>query len=378
MPLFWFVSYLLEGIVIVQAYIYYMSFPNDKVWMKTTVYTLFVLDIARLSHGWGRPEHLHETEWGFAFIPMLCALCTTVVQIFFAWRIHVLASRLSQKKIFWPVIVLIVCISFAQLIGATVSGSRWIHINVNGIFLFHKLFGAISVWLVGSAAGDVLIATSMIYLLSTARRKTKEFAHDERTNHLIAGLIRNSVETGAITAGAALLDVIFFLTMNSTTLHFAFSVSLSKLYTNSLYATLNSRAFFKRDLKKESTMRSTADSHVRSLGGQNPQSSKATPERSYTSSHYQISFTREVVTSHEPDNWQGQWHAEYDTYGSSSVIRRHDGQGWTHQLQHQRCEAAETCYMSERLRVLCGDIAAPLNRIHLFSTSAEALKLESQ
>ncbi|THU82107.1 hypothetical protein K435DRAFT_734965 [Dendrothele bispora CBS 962.96] len=308
------VSYLLEGIVIVQAYIYYMSFPNDKVWMKTTVYTLFVLDIAQtvavtsstwsfLISGWGRPEHLHETEWGFAFIPMLCALCTTVVQIFFAWRIHALASRLSQKKIFWPVIVLIVCISFAQLIGATVSGSRWIHIN--DIFLFHKVFGAISVWLVGSAAGDVLIATSMIYLLSTARRKTKEFAHDERTNHLIAGLIRNSVETGAITAGAALLDVIFFLTMNSTTLHFAFSVSLSKLYTNSLYATLNSRASFERDLKKESTMRSTTDSHVRSLGGQNPQSSKATPERSYTSSQYQISFTREVVTSHEPDNWQG-------------------------------------------------------------------------
>ncbi|THU89251.1 hypothetical protein K435DRAFT_841898 [Dendrothele bispora CBS 962.96] len=303
------VSYLLEGIVVEQAYIYYMSFPNDKVWTKTTVYTLPSQSLVRrgrfcLAVG-GRPEHLHETEWGFAFIPMLCALCTTVVQIFFAWRIHALASRLSQKKIFWPVIVLIVCISFAQLIGATVSGSRWIHINVNGIFLFHKLFGAISVWLVGSAAGDVLIATSMIYLLSTARRKTKEFAHDERTNHLIGRLIRNSVENGAITAGAALLDVIFFLTMNSTTLHFAFSVSLSKLYTNSLYATLNSRASFERDLKKESTMRSTTDSHVRSLGGQNPQSSKATPERSYTSSQYQISFTREVVTSHEPDNWQG-------------------------------------------------------------------------
>ncbi|THU89256.1 hypothetical protein K435DRAFT_802880 [Dendrothele bispora CBS 962.96] len=171
--------------------------------MKTTVYILFVLDIAKtvavtsstwsfLISGWGRPEHLHETEWGFAFIPMLCALF---------------------------------CISFAQLIGATVSGSRWIHIN--DTFLFHKVFGAISVWLVGSAAGDVLIATSMIYL------------------H-----------------------------------HFTFCL--------------------------ESTMRSvTTDSHVRSLGGQNPQSSKATPERSYTSSQYQISFTREVVTSHEPDNWQG-------------------------------------------------------------------------
>ncbi|THU95622.1 hypothetical protein K435DRAFT_966340 [Dendrothele bispora CBS 962.96] len=257
------VSYLLEGVVFVQAYIYYMSFPKDKLWMKTAVYTLFVLDIIQtvavtsstwsfLISGWGRPEHLHETEWGFAFIPMLCAACTSLVQLFFAWRIHALASHLSQKKIFWPVIVFIVGISFAQLIGATVSGSRWIHIN--DLSLLHKVYGAISIWLVGSAAGDVLIAVSMIYLLSTVRRRTKEYDHDERTNHLITCLIRNSVETGAITAGAALLDAIFFLKMNGTTLHFAFSVSLSKFYTNSLYATLNSRASFERDLKKESTL----------------------------------------------------------------------------------------------------------------------------
>ncbi|THU81004.1 hypothetical protein K435DRAFT_873800 [Dendrothele bispora CBS 962.96] len=57
-------------------------------------------------------------------------------------------------------------------------------------------------------------------------------------------IISSLVPFGTASKLVLLLDAIFFLTMNATTLHFAFSVTLSKLYTNSLYATPNSRASF--------------------------------------------------------------------------------------------------------------------------------------
>ncbi|THU90856.1 hypothetical protein K435DRAFT_801695 [Dendrothele bispora CBS 962.96] len=135
--------------------IYYMSTPNDKLGMRTAVYTLFMLEIIQIvalgSSG--------------AFTMGFCIYSYAVC------RIRDSVSAIS------------IGISFAKLITATVSGSRWI--DINDILLLHKVFGAIS-------------------------------------------------------------------TMNATTLYFAFFVTISKLYTNSLYTTLNIWASFERDLKKDS------------------------------------------------------------------------------------------------------------------------------
>ncbi|KAK7439524.1 hypothetical protein VKT23_017453 [Stygiomarasmius scandens] len=298
------------GIVIVQVYIYYMSFPQDRLWMKASVYILFALDIIQtvamtsstwsfLVSGWGRPEHLHLTEWGFAFIPMICGVCSAGVQLFFAWRIYILASRSVTKKLFLPVIFLIVSVSCTQCIASIISSARWT--GINDVLRFHLVFPTISIWLAGSAVADVLIAISMIYLLNTARAKTKntpvENIHIQRTNHLLARLIRNTIETGAITAGAAILDVVFFLARNDTTLHFFFSVSLSKLYTNTFYASLNARTTFQRDSERMASFHA-AEGYVSS------QTTNDLSNERIVSAH-QISFGQKTTDAGE-GNWQNQ------------------------------------------------------------------------
>ncbi|THU91392.1 hypothetical protein K435DRAFT_968218 [Dendrothele bispora CBS 962.96] len=307
-------SYLLLGIVIMQVYIYYMSFPRDNIWMKVAVYALCALDIAQtvgitnstwwfLVVGWGRPEHLQLTEWGFAFIPFFCGVCSAGVHTFFAWRIHKLASGLSFARIFLPVISVILCISLAQCIASMYATIRWT--SINDILQFHFISTAVTVWLTGSVVADVLIAGSMIYLLNAARTKARQSVHTQnskRTDHLLSRLIRNVIETGAITAGAAILDLVFFLAMRDNTVYFAFSVSLSKLYTNTLYASLNARVNFQRDEDRDTAMAGN-NSFSRSTGTDNRSNRKPGHQRSHTSQH-QISFAENSTGNDPPFQWQ--------------------------------------------------------------------------
>ncbi|THU77668.1 hypothetical protein K435DRAFT_701873, partial [Dendrothele bispora CBS 962.96] len=275
-------SYLFMGIIIMQVYVYYMSFPRDKLWIKAAVYTLFALDLVQtvaatnsswsfLITGWGRPEHLRITEWGFAFGPFFCGISSAGVQLFFAWRVRSLASRSSERKVFLPIVVVIVCASFTQFIASVVASARV------ELYLLIKP----KVWLVGSAVTDVIIAISMIYLVAPLTNNIRQ------TDHLLSRLIRNSIETGSITAGAAILDVIFFLTMNKTSIHFALSVSLSKLYTNTLYASLNARVSFQRDVDRDTTTVISDTINVRPEGTTSSGNLKSAPQ-------HQISFTQDV------------------------------------------------------------------------------------
>ena len=54
-------------------------------------------------------------------------------------------------------------------------------------------------------------------------------------------VVRLTVETGTITAAAAILDLVFFLSLHHNALHQLSGVTLSKLYTNSLLMLFNNR-----------------------------------------------------------------------------------------------------------------------------------------
>jgi hypothetical protein len=135
------------------------------------------------------------------------------------------------------------------------------------------------VWLGGSVVADFIIAVGMVYLvrilcwqiqsvpslkrhaqLNSVKRKTWSKTTDRR----ITQLIRTTVETGVLSATAASLDLGLYLAFSRNNLHvtmyvsFRFSSSedhivadlashasgavLSKLYSNALMASLNSRA----------------------------------------------------------------------------------------------------------------------------------------
>ncbi|KAF5357505.1 hypothetical protein D9758_012537 [Tetrapyrgos nigripes] len=245
------ITYFLMGIVCVQVYIYYMSFPNDKLWIKSTVYVLLLLDILHvvfmsanawsfLCTGWGVQDHLHLFNWGFAFLPFYTGVCSAIVQFFFAYRIYILGMQLANKIVTWAVIAFVTFIALAQSIAALVSTAQlW---RIGDTDRFDEVYTEVSIWVAGDIACDVVITISMIYLLNTARG-----GRSQKTDLLLTRLIRNTVETGAVTSVTGALHLAFFLGSKNTALHLAFSLYLSKIYTNTLFASLNARVQFNRE-----------------------------------------------------------------------------------------------------------------------------------
>ncbi|PIL30031.1 hypothetical protein GSI_07943 [Ganoderma sinense ZZ0214-1] len=221
------------------------------------LYWVFILDIFLtvvaaamgwhiLFSGWGRTTNLVQPGWTFSAIGAGDGIIATTVQIFYAWRIWVLKRWLIVPG-------LIVLIALAQL-GSTLS----------------------------IAAG--LIAVTMVYLLTMAKKNTRTLNGGERA---INRLIRLSVETGCLTAASAIIELGFFLgpTTKNTNLHLflyvlhpyhvpatqLYSLPLfpiaesalifGKIYSNMMMTSLNSRT----GTQQMATSRSTTDVTSRSI-----------------------------------------------------------------------------------------------------------------
>ncbi|KAF8824035.1 hypothetical protein HHX47_DHR9000484 [Lentinula edodes] len=97
------------------------------------------------------------------------------------------------------------------------------------------LVSAVGVRLAGSAFADTVIAISMTYFL--LRSKSQVMGH---MNNVVTRLIRLTIETGTMTAIAAIVDLVFFLKATNG-LHQVSGVILCKLYSNSLLVLFNNR-----------------------------------------------------------------------------------------------------------------------------------------
>ncbi|KAK7466059.1 hypothetical protein VKT23_004783 [Stygiomarasmius scandens] len=229
----------LLGALTVQVYVYYISFPRDRIIFKTLVYVLYLLEWAQtfcatydavhwFGYGWGNREALDQIYTEFLDIPIFTSTIGAAVQIFFGWRIF----TLSHSKILYGFIILMALLQFA---GAVVTG-YYIRINPTESNNNPGLPKSVGVRLGTSAAVDIVIAGCMTYFLVKNRN---EFSI--RTNAVITKLVRLTIETGTITATAAILDLVFFLSIHNNTMHQISGVTLSKLYTNSLLMLFNNR-----------------------------------------------------------------------------------------------------------------------------------------
>ncbi|KAI0754899.1 hypothetical protein C8Q80DRAFT_396807 [Daedaleopsis nitida] len=235
-------SFMLFGISIVQLYIYHTSYPLDRRSLQITVYSIFALDIFQtiiaadaawdmLCSGWGRSINLRFPDWSWYCLPIVSGVVAAWVQLFYAWRIHQLGK--------WKIIpIAVVLVALAQTGAACSIGiSLGMLKDVERLHDPH-MYARTIVWLGGGASVDVTIMSSMVYLLYSARRKTGVFKRGEL---MINRLLRLTIETNSACALCAILELAFFLGMRSTNLHFLFALVLSKVYSNTLMASLNSR-----------------------------------------------------------------------------------------------------------------------------------------
>ncbi|KAJ7654751.1 hypothetical protein B0H17DRAFT_1186154 [Mycena rosella] len=237
-------NWALLGTLTLQVYIFHVSFPKERAWLKALVYTIFVLDVAQtaiashfayalLVNGWGDPTALTHLPWSSAAVPIFTGLISAAVQIFFAWRIYALKG---ENPFALAISVLIVMLALMQCFSAIISDALFsVTTELSEIT---KLMAGVKVWLIGSAVCDIVITFTMIVILSQYQQKTPW----KKTDSMITKLIYSTVETGAITSVVAILDVVLFILFPNNYLHEAPAFMLGKVYSNVLLATLNQRA----------------------------------------------------------------------------------------------------------------------------------------
>ncbi|KAJ8456435.1 hypothetical protein ONZ45_g18721 [Pleurotus djamor] len=266
------INWFLFGVLCVQGYIYSLHCSNDRVMIKATVILVFAMDIAQtglatdwswktLVQHWGDPTILSQPPPDSISITIMAALVSAVVQFFFAWRIWILNEIQSKGKWFriFPVLIVMVCLppshtdalfdSIYQ--GLTCPMHRFVGIvhSDNDQFAFikqipelEKLTVGFTVWLAGSFTADIIIAGCMLYLVSVINHIYDNAGLTAVLDTILTRLMRNTIQTGAITVIAAGIELVLFLTTQQANYHVTPAYLLGKLYSNVLLANLNARS----------------------------------------------------------------------------------------------------------------------------------------
>jgi len=229
-------------VTLVQMFIYYQTSKRDPTWMRLLILYLFIAETANTGFNialvyeplilrFGQQFPLINSPIFLRADGAVTVAISTPVQLFMAWRIKVLTGST----------LLAAAISFLSLVA--LGGGIWTTISVSLLPQFHQFSefrAAPSTWLVSSATGDVVITTALVYSLS---KKKTGFA---QMDDYISRIMLATVQTGALTAIAALADAVVFLVVQNSTLFFIWDLSLSKLYTNTILSSLNARNTWQR------------------------------------------------------------------------------------------------------------------------------------
>ncbi|KAJ7502605.1 hypothetical protein B0H11DRAFT_2223516 [Mycena galericulata] len=249
---------MLYGIVFIQMFAYFERYPNDSTWIRCLMRYLFLVATANVFIESGiiyQPLIMQYGEQASILVSpkllpgdsILIAIVSAPIQLFTAWRISVVTGS-------FIVPTLIGLLSLTSFVGGILVS---IMVFLNPKFRDFDTFSTeVSLWLVSSAVCDVSIAIAMSY--SLWRRKTGFNQVDGQINRIV----RLTVETGAVTAVAALVDVLLFQLFPTTSLNFIVDYPLSNLYTCSILAMLNSRERVKpRDVEHAYTPAQTLVNH---------------------------------------------------------------------------------------------------------------------
>lgn len=172
-----------------------------------------------------KPAILARAAWQFDVSVILTTCVAFIIQSYFMWRTWVLTKNYALTGTIF--ILILLSLGFGLACGA----ETFILKDFNNFVVFRWGVGS---WLGASAACDLLVAGSLCWTLWHSKTGFKP------TDSLLDRLIVWTLNTGLLTSIVAVIDLICFGTMNNL-IHFAFNVTLAKLYANMFVATLNQR-----------------------------------------------------------------------------------------------------------------------------------------
>jgi len=235
-------NWFLYGILVMQTYVYYQCFPEDRKQIRYLVFIIFFLDTVQSVLATADAFHWHATGFGNMLIlsqpyvspfdaPILDGVIAFIVQTFFCWRIWIL-----QKSWWLPSVVFVVALS--GFVGAIATGIG--SFQVADLTRLHELIWQLSLWLGGGALADTMIAVIMTVLL--LRKKTR--GEHQYTDNVLVRVVRLTVETNSVTASVATAVLVLLLAIRSNPSYaMAFAYGLGKLYSNTLLAIFNNRMY---------------------------------------------------------------------------------------------------------------------------------------
>ncbi|KAF8873062.1 hypothetical protein CPB84DRAFT_1895644, partial [Gymnopilus junonius] len=249
------VGYLLHwglfGSLSTQVYLYFLAFPSDRRWTQVLVYGLYTAELIQtvlltqtaffsFATGFGNFNAINEEGTLWFSVPIMNSAIASVVQVFYAYRIQILAQSYIVPSI-------IVLLSFVQLAGGIATGIIAHQSRLFTEFLNTRLYIAtgVSFWNGGSALCDVIIAAGMTYYLSKQKTLWKQ------TRRIVQKLIRLVIETGTLTgniywkhrdaATIAIINLILLLPPVKPDYFQTTSGILGKMYSITMMVLLNNR-----------------------------------------------------------------------------------------------------------------------------------------
>jgi len=232
------IAAVLHGLITMQCIYYFMNYPEDKWLVKGLVSLVFVLDTVQLGCmirtvyeylvlDFGNPIPLLYTVWTLNIEVLIACIITFVIRLFFTRRVWVVSGRNK------PLTLLILVVGITQLaLGGWLSAEFFIQKAFVKIpefktgLIFQLSFGIM---------GDILIGFTLCYYLFKSRTGVG------RTNQLLSTLIIWTVNTGLNMAMSEVCVLATFLASPRTFIFLAVHFLVSKVYSNSLLASLNNR-----------------------------------------------------------------------------------------------------------------------------------------
>ncbi|KAF9524763.1 hypothetical protein CPB83DRAFT_886020 [Crepidotus variabilis] len=237
---------VLYGVTTVQTFMFFHEYRirnNDGLRLQSMVLFLWILDTVHLGftcHGlyyylvtnFGNYKVLIGPTWTILAQVYLTNLSDFIVRAFFARRVSVLCGQRKTLRVILPfTIILLSCLVVAFGCGFASESfvlKTYTRMNEASWMLYASFATAVT--------ADTLVAVSLCSLLIRSRTGFK------RTDDVVSFLMAFTINTGLLTSICAIACFVTYAIWPQKFIFMGIYFALSKLYVNSLLASLNARS----------------------------------------------------------------------------------------------------------------------------------------
>ncbi|KAI4524252.1 hypothetical protein K523DRAFT_269778 [Schizophyllum commune Tattone D] len=233
-----FIMSILYGIGLLQSWLYFHWYSNDHVFVKSLVVILLVLETLQISWYFDGTYYYFVEQFGnfqaFTYSPwensaqLLAAyLSAFVVQAYFAGTVW----RLDKGRRWAAVVIMMLALaSISAGIAQTVATAK-----LSSLTRLGETRDITTVQAATALATDLAITIALCFTFQSFKSGMQS------TNAVLNNLIMYAVNRGVLTSLCALLNLVLFLALPGTFYFFIGLMPSSKLYMNTMLATLNTR-----------------------------------------------------------------------------------------------------------------------------------------